>query len=300
MTLRKGRKMKKKFLTAAIITAILASAGFAATYKVNKNGTVKTSQPSSQTQTKNYYNNYYAGDYVAKNIVNQTPTGAIDIVTDYSGSMAYAIGVAKQAMSDILHQIPSSISVGFRVFGQAGGASDSRNASVEDVKKTSNRKGKIVYKINTGRHTTTFDGCSATQSVARITKIDANAIIAGMNSVQIGGSTPLTRGLEAAVMRDFTAFPTNVPKKIVLITDGGENCGGNPCEFAKKLMKKRQDISIDVVLVTQSSSALVCLAQTTGGNVYRVNDVRKLPEALVHSMSTPEASAEEQHFEFVY
>ena len=89
-----------------------------------------------------------------------------------------------------------------------------------------------------------------------------------MNSVNLGGATPLVYALDRTVYQDFMPFGTTTPKKIVLITDGGENCGGDPCAFARQLINKRSDVTIDVVLVSSSSRALACLSSTTGGKFY--------------------------------
>ncbi|MBQ3047659.1 MAG: hypothetical protein IJD48_01435, partial [Clostridia bacterium] len=122
----------------------------------------------------------------------------------------------------------------------------------------------------------------------------------GMNSVDIGGATPLVYALERTVNQDFVGLDRVYPKKIVLITDGGENCGGDPCEFAKKLMQQRNDVHIDVVLVSGFFSKLSCLADITGGKMYRVNNFSKLSNVLVESMtSAPEkVDVPVQEYEF--
>ena len=76
-------------------------------------------------------------------------------------------------------------------------------------------------------------------------------------------------------------------KKIILITDGGENCGGDPCAFAKTLMNTRRDIAIDVVLVSSNSKRLQCLASTTGGNIYNLSNVNQFANIMKQSIQTP-------------
>ena len=91
-------------------------------------------------------------------------------------------------------------------------------------------------------------------------------------------------------------------KKIILITDGGENCGGNPCAFARNLMKKRNDIHIDVVLASSSSNALTCLASTTGGHLYHVNNLSDFTTTMTKSMQSEPATLNEikkQNYEFI-
>ena len=114
----------KKYASIAIICAILATIGTteAAKYKVNTSGTVKNSSgqvitsPANSTN-QNYYNNYYTQNYIASNQVNATQAGIVEIVMDYSGSMANWNTVAKRSMAVIISQIPSNVQLGFRVFG---------------------------------------------------------------------------------------------------------------------------------------------------------------------------------------
>ena len=93
--------------------------------------------------------------------------------------------------------------------------------------------------------------------------------------------------------------------KIILITDGGENCGGDPCAFASALIKQRRDIVIDVLLVSSSSKALRCLSDTTGGKFYNAEDVNSFTSTLTESMtqtaqpSTQKQPEPQQKYEFL-
>ena len=65
---------------------------------------------------------------------------------------------------------------------------------------------------------------------------------------------------------------------------GGEYRGGDPCAFARKLMKNRSDVHIDVVLVSSSSKALACLSSTTGGHFYSVDNLADFSTTVNESM----------------
>lgn len=270
-----------------------AMSAYCATYKVNSAGKISSPngsvQQSAKTSTvKSPYNNYNAGSYVNNNTVNKVSVGAIEIVMDFSGSMTDWVNVAKQTMSGILSQIPQNTLVGFRVFGQGGDiTSIPQLAQVTGVTKT-NKNGKTTYKINTNEVTkgSSFMGCSATKQVAPVTNLNAMSLLNGMNSVSLGGSTPLVLALKQAANNDFSNLGFDIKKKIVLITDGGENCGGDPCAFAKNLMAQRSDIHIDVVLVSSNSRALKCLATTTGGKFYTANSYYDFSNIVTQSMTT--------------
>jgi len=299
----------KKPVIFILATAILTtSAVYAAKYKVNTSGVVKTqsgqiiSQPSN-TVNQNYYNNYSAESYVSNNQVNAVQTGIVNIVMDYSGSMYNWINVAKRSMSMIISQIPASTQIGFRVFGHdRNGTNPTSLNTVKQVKKVVKQNGK--YKVVTGTDKclgTTSGVCSATQQVTPIASANINNILAGMNSVDLGGATPLVYALDRAVYQDFAYLDKTTPKKIVLITDGGENCGGDPCAFAKQLMRNRGDVHIDVVLVSSSSRALACLSNTTGGKFYTVKNLSDFTNTMTQSIqSVPEATTQPaQNYEYV-
>ena len=286
----------KKIILTTIITIMGAGVCLAATYKIKSGGTV-VSPSSTTTQTTNVYNNYNAGQYVSNNTVNVQPAGIIDIVMDFFVCMSSTVQVAKATMSSVVSQIPSSTRIGFRVFGQGDFVQPAKMADIKSVSKTTNDSGKTVYKLKTKyKPTITASGgmgCQATALVTPISSANANALITGMNSVELGGSTPMVLALQQAAYSDLAAR-SNVPKKIVLITDGGENCGGDPCAFASTLMATRRDISIDVVLVSTSSRRLQCLATTTGGNVYNLSNTNEFARVLTQTINTPPGQSPNQ------
>ena len=307
--------MKKLSLLALAIILATSCGAYAAKYKVNSGGVVKSngkviSSPSN-TVNQNYYNNFGAASYVANNQVNVTQVGTIEIVMDYSGSMANWIGVAKRSMSAIVAQIPSSVNLGFRVFGHDLNGANPVGGTVQQVKQII-KKGNGKFKVVTASDSTigrTTGACAATKQVTGIMPANANSLIMGMNSVDIGGQTPLVYALDRTVYQDFTGMNLTTPKKIVLITDGYENCGGDPCAFARELMSKRSDIHIDVVLVSSNSRALSCLSSTTGGHFYNVNNLSDFSTVMNQSiqsmpanqppLSEPQMYQPGQNYEFI-
>ncbi len=299
--------MKKILITLLILSFFSAGSFAAVKYKVNTGGKVISPQGSVQTNSsmvtrKNLYNNYYAPNYVSQKQAIAQPVSTIDIVMDYSGSMAYWIEAAKNSMTSIVSQLPASTKVGFRVFGHDSGNNPYSPIvnMVKSIKK--NKNGKYEVATKTSSYLGNISGtCSATSRIVPVMPYDAYQLIAGMNSVSIGGSTPLTLGLEQAVTFDFAGLPTSYPKKIILITDGGENCGGDPCAFARALVAKRKDIIIDVVLVSADSNALKCLADYTKGTFYNTDDISSFVNILQESMQNAPAtySQPSQKYEFI-
>lgn len=283
--------MQKKIVLIAVLMFVFSMATFAAKYKVNTSGKVtspdgKVQQGSALTNSYNVYNNYSSQSYTNSRQVLVQKIENIDIVMDYSGSMYYWIAEAKRSMSAIIAQLPQTTKIGFRVFGHNGG-NNPYNPVMAKVKNiTQSKNGK--YKVTTTTESylgSTFGACSATKQVTPMATNNASSLLQGMNSVKLGGSTPLTLALNQAVTYDFSGIPITQPKKIILITDGGENCGGDPCAFASTLVQNRKDIVIDVLLVSSDSKELKCLSDTTGGNFYNTEDLNSFVSKLTESMT---------------
>ncbi len=300
--------MKKKLLPILAILGLTTGMVFAAKYTINTSGTVKNQQGQTitspaNTVNQNYYNNYYAQNYVNNNVVNSSNVGTIEIVMDFSGSMSNWIVAAKRSMASIVAQIPSDVKVGFRVFGHdSNGTNPTSIHTLQDVKKIVKKGNKFTVVTERGPIGTTSGACSATRQVAAITAANAASILNGMNSVDIGGATPLVYALDRAIYQDFAQFDQTSPKKVILITDGGENCGGDPCLFARNLMKKRSDVHIDVVLASSYSRSLTCLASTTGGHFYPVDNLSDFSKTLTRSIQQEPATQQEikkQNYEFL-
>lgn len=296
--------MKKKILAFLILTGCLTTCcAYAAKYKVNTSGVVKhNGKVISPSKNQNYYNTYRSQDYINSNKVNSAQVGTIEIVMDYSGSMSNCILETKKAMATIISQIPTTTNIGFRVFGYNNNGTNLPNTStVKAVKKLVKKNGKYLAIAEKSFLGCTTGYCSATKQVTSIMPANAQAILNGMNSIDIGGSTPLVYGLDRAVNEDFAYLDRSSPKKIVLITDGGENCGGDPCAFAKDLMAKRSDIHIDVVLINGSARGLACVANTTNGRVYTVNNLSQFTSVITQSMTAPVVQnpvSKNQNYEF--
>ena len=304
--------MMKKIIITLTIAVIFAGACIGATYTIKNSSsgttTIKGPTQKTTTTTTNLYNNYNHSQYVQNNTVNSSYAGIIDIVMDFSGSMSGVVNVAKQTMSSIVAQIPPSTQLGLRVFGQEGGATN-KVTTVKNVQKTTTADGKTVYKMQTGKHVSSVGGmCKASKIITPIAPNNANAMISGIKSVEIGWATPMVYALEQAAYTDLSKFSRDIPKKIILVTDGGESCGGDPCAFAKTLMSQRRDIQIDVVLVSSYSQSLQCLANTTGGKVYNLSNANQFANVMTQSIqNTPQAPVnteqqnnyQQQNYEFI-
>lgn len=120
----------------------------------------------------------------------------------------------------------------------------------------------------------------------------AGAILDIAERVRPAGRTPLVRSVDLAldVLKDSPR-----PAEIVVLTDGEDTCGGDPCRLARRIKAKVEGITIHVVgfrlpAVSETSGAR-CLADATGGKFAIAETTDELAEALRRALTCAEVSS---------
>lgn len=130
---------------------------------------------------------------------------------------------------------------------------------------------------------TQFDACRASSLQVPIKENSSQEISQALTKLKPRGMTPITYSLRRAVDVDFLNFTGK--KRIILLTDGGENCDESPCVWAMDLITKRNDIVIDVIAFNiddeDDLDQLKCTSLVTTGKFYNA----KTSADLVNSMS---------------
>ncbi len=119
----------------------------------------------------------------------------------------------------------------------------------------------------------------------------AEIIMREVNGIVPAGLTPLTAAVrDAAEILRFR----DKPAVVVLLTDGEETCGGDPCRLARQLKAEANDLTIHVIgfkvtgqtwLTPERGSA--CMAQETGGLSMTAHNKDGLIEALKKTLTCP-------------
>lgn len=183
-------------------------------------------------------------------------------IVDFSNSMNENLGnkrkidVALETLSNILPKINPETWTGLRVYGHKNGF-------------------------------TANQSCTASALVSPIKQNNSADIEEQLSSLNAVGWTPITYSLKKAVESDFSGFDGQ--KRIILLSDGGENCDESPCDYAINLMQYRDDIKIDVIAFNISdydaNSQLRCTALTTSGRFYTANTASELSHSLDDSLN---------------
>lgn len=190
---------------------------------------------------------------------NRNNPGYVELLVDYSSSMGYWVKIMVTCLEDILPMVHPRTSFAFRTFG-----------------------GSFYGNYNSGQEkscmeTRLFNGFG----------VDGNAaILNNARTFKPSGMTPLTLALKETIEKDMARQGSSSKKKIILLTDGGETCGGDPCAYIKHIAKTRKDVEIDVILFG-GHSGLMCLTEPTGGKYYTVSSPQSYASALESALNVP-------------
>lgn len=173
-------------------------------------------------------------------------------IFDASGSMKQPAGgesriaVAKKAMAQALADVPKDVRLGLLMYGH-------RRAN----------------------------DCKDIELVSPIGADDAATIKGRIQGVDAKGETPIAEALRQAT-RSFAALKGQ-NNSIVLVTDGIEECKGDPCAAAREIKAAGLDIKAHVVgftLTDQQRKLVQCIPDITGGKYFEAKDASGLNKAL--------------------
>ncbi len=115
----------------------------------------------------------------------------------------------------------------------------------------------------------------------------AAAIIGELIRTKPAGGTPLGLGVKHA------ADVLGGSGLVVLVTDGEENCGVDPCQLGRDLRTRSPGITVHVIGVRMGPAAQVrasCLATETGGSYTPAGSYEELKHAMTEAMTCPKLS----------
>lgn len=116
-----------------------------------------------------------------------------------------------------------------------------------------------------------FGNCKGTDNFNFFKKGERPRLQGIVDGIQPQQGTPLARGIERAANMMDGSDPKR-PAVIVVLSDGHDSCGTDPCATARRLKAQKPGLVINVVQVTTGDSAS-CLARETGGRVFNAQDV---------------------------
>jgi Mg-chelatase subunit ChlD len=178
----------------------------------------------------------------------------VELLIDDSGSMAQGIGggkkidVAKQVLSGLIHDLPAEAQVAVRTYGR--------------------------------RQPSRLKDCGDMELLVPFGPNTAERVLPGVQALKPNGMTPIAASLQAAAA-DFSGREgqNNI---VILLSDGEEDCHGDPCAAAKTLHDAGIHLEINVIglhVQPNERTQLQCVAKSGGGKYYDAANAGELKVA---------------------
>jgi hypothetical protein len=187
-----------------------------------------------------------------------------ELILDASGSMQYQhqkidgrlkIDVAKDVVAEIIRALPEDALVALRVYG---------------------------HRIREGQP----GDCEDSELMVPFRKLDKSRLLKTVQNIRALGTTPIAYSLRE-VAGDFAEVTGE--KMLILVTDGKEECGGNPSGAVSELMAKGLKVRLNVVgfalADADTKREMEKVAQLTGGLFFDARDAAGLRKAIEQSLA---------------
>jgi len=130
--------------------------------------------------------------------------------------------------------------------------------------------------------------CQDSELMVPFAKIDKPRLIERVRLIRALGTTPIAYSL-ARVADDFGNVPGE--KMILLVTDGIEECRGNPSAAVSELLAKGLEVRVNVVGFAFADNAskmeMQRIAELSRGRFFDAKDVRELRDAIQGALAVP-------------
>jgi hypothetical protein len=196
-------------------------------------------------------------------IATVSAPGKIELILDASGSMnarvegRRKIDSAKDAMTQIIKGLPDDAQVGLRVYG---------------------------HRIPEGRK----GDCQDSELLVPFGKIDKARLLPKVAAIKALGTTLIDYSLRQ-VARDFGSTPGE--KMVILVTDGKEECKGDPAAAVAELLGKGLKVRLNIIGFALADAAtkrdMESVAVLTGGKFFDAKNAQALTQAIEQSLAVP-------------
>lgn len=128
------------------------------------------------------------------------------------------------------------------------------------------------------------ESCSDVNTVIPMSGINAVQFSSAISDINPKGATPIAKSLEQAVA-EANAFGPRGSLDVVLVFDGRDTCGGDPCATAAQLKEQNFGLRIHPIAFNSGIGPehlnLACVAENTGGSFYRATNQAEFEAAMV-------------------
>jgi hypothetical protein len=197
------------------------------------------------------------------------------IMLDGSGSMRLPSTMSQSQINGLIQRAMRGDRAAMAQIQSFSGGSGSRLQAAKDA--TKNVVTQMPGDVDIGL--LVFGKCEGTDNFKFFKPSQRGALLSQVNGIQPQQGTPLARGLErSGNMLDGVS----VPGVVVVVTDGEDSCGGDPCAIARALKQKKPNLKITVIGVDGSNKGK-CMADATGGRFYNPRDGQSWSDILMQA-----------------
>jgi Ca-activated chloride channel family protein len=188
----------------------------------------------------------------------ETRQGDLLLVLDASGSMwgqvqgENKIVIARRVLGEMLDRLPEEQAVGLIAYGHR-------------------REG----------------DCADIELLAPLAGLDRPALKQAVQALNPKGKTPITGSVEQAFQ---ILGQRHGGASLVVLTDGLETCGGDPCAAVRAAKQRGIDFRMHIIgfdVAGEDVTQLECMAQAGGGRYWSAENAGELAEALSTAVATP-------------
>ena len=129
--------------------------------------------------------------------------------------------------------------------------------------------------------------CDDIETVVALGPLDTTVTKQTVDGLNPKGKTPITKSLEQAFA---TLEESGRTATVILISDGLETCGGDPCAAVRTALECGSDFFLHVVgfdVAGEDVSQLECAAQAGNGIFFSAENAQDLSAALEHAVALP-------------
>jgi Mg-chelatase subunit ChlD len=191
----------------------------------------------------------------------EQPQSNVALILDGSGSMGEALpgsgqtklAVAKEVMAEVIPQIPAELNGALWIYAHRFPPEPKA------------------------------ESCTDIEEVFPLGPVDAAAYVETIQGIQANGWTPIADSIIAAA----ESLPPGDFNSVILVSDGEETCGGDPCAVAEALKAGDVELTVHVVgyaVDDATREQLECIASVSGGSYHDATDADGLLLALQEAL----------------
>ena len=123
-----------------------------------------------------------------------------------------------------------------------------------------------------------FTNCNNVRRDKFYTSPQRPALLSEVNKLTPQQGTPLA----GSIKRAGDIASQDAESVIVLVTDGDDSCGGDPCAEARAIKARKPKVKINIVDLSDGSQSSVmrCVANATGGQVLKPNSAMDMDKSM--------------------